>query len=651
MTKEPLDSLPKHSISGPYNFHHLTHTEPLQAKALQSVSPRDLVSEFSAIRASQTPQRELKGIRAENIYLVASPESQFFDSPTTARGSPVASRSGSACGSPTTVDYPHSLSTSKSVDSFTRLASKSFSSPKPPYSPPPRRSSRKPLSLSKVLVINTNPPAQESPTIPDFAPPSGQGSPPPSFQHPLYSPTALFGKSVEQSDIAQAVTTPDDTACMLVTRQLSSPQISLEDVPEEEEALASKQSTNGDYFNNTLRHARSFPSPKRFARQFDGLPSLPASIEDGQGLPSDPILPLNDPQSEDIPEVSRRVSVLSRSLHDSWEDDIDYCYEHAMEADCDPNWTALAEQEDQWIANRNCGLQIQTTFENTSPKETTSGQEKPYFDVPRLEAEGSTASSAVTASSIATPSDTFPPPNVLTVPRDPSGSVLFPLSPSLLIPKEYNSRLTHEESYSHKLPVVDPKESFAFHGNSVDAGTGQEYSPRSSAAPSSKDITSDSYSTSRPASITTGSSSQYRKSSSVGSIPELVYSRRQDATIDKLVQQITNTTLSQVSTDSGPEEDAEGQGPPVPAKSGQQQSVDKELPPLPLKVPLRARSSSDSASQLLDMAMMTMPPRLGSSGEPGGRTRSTSVVAAPSAGRPRGHRTSYSLFPSITPVR
>ena len=450
---------------------------------------------------------------------------------------------------------------------------------------------------------------------------------------------------MEQTDIAQAVTTPDDTACMLVTRGLASPPMSLEDVPEEEEASGSKQGMRADYFANKLNHARSFPSPKRFTRQFDELPCLPKST-DGEGMSCDPILPLTSHQTEDIPEVSRRISVAPRSLHDSWEDDIDYCYEHAMEANCDLNWTPVVEQEDEWITARSGGLQIQTSFDGARPDEA-SAQDKPYFDVPKLEAEGngSGASSAITVG-VATPSDAFPSPNVLAVPRDASGSISFPLSPSLLVPKEYTSRLTHEDSYSHKLTEADSKASLNLYSSGIDTSVRSEYSPRSSGSPSSKDISSDASYTSRPTSISTGIGSRHRKSSSVGSIPELVYSRTgrgQDATIDKLVQQISNTNLSPTSEDLAVE-DFEGCAPPVPAKEGQE-TLDKELPPLPLRLSLRARSNSDSASRLLDMSM---PPRLGP--DFNGRLRSTSI-AAQGAARPRGHRTSYSLFPATTPMR
>ena len=451
---------------------------------------------------------------------------------------------------------------------------------------------------------------------------------------------------MEQSEIAQAVTTPDDTAYMLVTRQLGSPPMSLEDVPEEEEALGPKQLPNGDYFSGTLRHAQSFPSPKRFTRQFDELPSLPTGTEDGQEKPSDPILPLADQQSEDIPEVSKRISIAPKSLHDSWEDDIDYCYENAMEADCDTNWTIAAGKEDEWTVARTGGLQVRTTFDDVTPRDAS---DKPYFDVPRLEAEGSgsAASSAITVAGVATPSDAvFPSPHILAVPRDSSGSVMFPLSPSFLIPKEYNSRLTHEESYSHNFTEADSKTPFNFYANGIETGMRPDHSRHSSGSQPSKDISNDGLYTSLPASIIAGSSPRHRKSSSVGSIPELVYSRSsrgQDATIDKLVQQISSTTLSQVSVDTVVE-DISGLGPPVPAKTGQQ-ATDKELPPLPLRLSFRTRSNSDSASRLLDLSM---PPRLLPGAD--GRIRSTSITA-PSAGRPKGHRTSYSLFPSPTLVR
>ncbi|KAF4555367.1 Hypothetical protein D9617_2g053230 [Elsinoe fawcettii] len=60
----------KASISSPFNFQHVTHTQPRELPELDLVSDRDLTLSFWAASAHQQPQGELRGIKADDVESV-----------------------------------------------------------------------------------------------------------------------------------------------------------------------------------------------------------------------------------------------------------------------------------------------------------------------------------------------------------------------------------------------------------------------------------------------------------------------------------------------------------------------------------------------------------------------------------------------------
>ena len=69
-----MPSTPRWNISEPFNFRHVTHTQPHEVQKLERASPKRLVSEFLALGASQVSQPELRGIKAEDIQREDSPQ-------------------------------------------------------------------------------------------------------------------------------------------------------------------------------------------------------------------------------------------------------------------------------------------------------------------------------------------------------------------------------------------------------------------------------------------------------------------------------------------------------------------------------------------------------------------------------------------------
>lgn len=120
----------------------------------------------------------------------------------------------------------------------------------------------------------------------------------------------------------------------------------LPNVPEEEEAASiMKPSRASVISNSSLRASQSVPMLRAFS------PRKSSDYDHHSREPSDTLGPCN------LREAQRAlVSALDDILgceslpRESWEDDIDYCYEHAAEADCDYEW-----ERPSLDFNRDCG--------------------------------------------------------------------------------------------------------------------------------------------------------------------------------------------------------------------------------------------------------------------------------------------------------
>ncbi|MCJ1328500.1 hypothetical protein MMC10_005177 [Thelotrema lepadinum] len=626
----------KPAISEPYNFQHLTHTAPSQAKTLQSASHNELITEFSVIRASQAPRPALKGIKAEDIPAPFSPDASSFASPITSFESPVESRPTSPSGSPIGSEGGRSLRTSKSIDSFTRVSSKSFSSPKPPISPPPRRSSRQMLVMQPI-PFGLPSTKTESPTVPNVSIPAGSNTSPNSYftiNNPLSSPPNTGSTNetarMDSSEIAQAVTTPDDSAFLIINTPRVGSSTALADVPEEEEDGSRRDARDKA---RTLRHARSFPSARSFVKPAaERLPWSTPQLENDEWQPKvEPALPSRQqPRERHVPSMqSSQTSDVSATSRSSWEDDIDYCYEHAMEAD-GSEWDESSADETFWMHDDTTKSSTPTPALNQHRESQISSPRNSYINNFHSEPEeiASASSSSISVPGVVTPSD---PTASLRLPEPRPSCPPLPLSPSFSIPNEYASRVTHEESYTQNVTEADVGEQaqppFPYYTPNlrVDFNLNRDYnSPRSSGSPISKQTSHESFVTGK----SSAAASRHRRSSSVGSVPDLVAS----------------SSLAAAGS-SGPHiESPELLPPPLSLKTIRANSP--ALAPGPTSAPLtapasfaaRSRANSDATRVFSDLALIGAPTK------PHSRSRAGSVAVG-GAARPKGHRTSYSLFP------
>ena len=661
----------KHSISAPYNFQHVTHTAGHQAKALQSATSSELVTEFSAIRASQAPRAELKGIKAETLESmknsiktdspVASPERPSFASLSPPRSRDQWNHETSR------FDDSKSIRYSRSIDSFTRVASRSFNSPTPPISPPPRRSSR--------TVLPTRVPSafQESPTSPDFVFDLKDG--PLSHHHKVFSST---GGTISPEDgdmhfdistIAQAVTTPDDSAYIVGTHQHTSSSTGLADVPEEDEAWSRTRNSvvpSRPATISSIRHSKSFPAPEApgtthsFPLAQDKIGRSPATNGEWVTV-SDPTLPLFSEEMEDLPvrpRYSRRMSTGLKGLEESWEDDIDFCYEHAAEADSAFDWdnptkacpaTSGTSVDACTIGNLSDSealppLPSSPSSDHIEESDTPQAHMdalSSYFS-PQVRTARSTMSSATTVPGIVTPVEPIYSAHYSTAPTTPSGLFIVPQSPSFLVAQDYPSRAPHEDAYHQRLEDgEEPKHKDQLLGRLFTSPGHENYSPSSSDFQLSKCSSRDSSTLSGPSSagprsINNGSSC---------SLPDLARSagsrERVRLAAEKLAHDIANLNVAENPRELSRAIDLARFNLLRSATSTEsiKEEAEAEADDAPIVLPSvwpRNRSTSDSADQVLKLP----------SSRCSLRTRSSSVATTLS-GKSKSSRASYSLFPTM----
>ncbi|KAL9100356.1 MAG: hypothetical protein Q9163_004257 [Psora crenata] len=330
------------NISEPFNFQHLTHTEHKQFQKIQYIPREDLVNEFSAIRASQAPRRELRGIKAESIGTPEMPSDASPPMPRSSPGSRTAARGRPsddlAYSSPISSPVVAHRRRSTSVDSFTRASLNS-------------RHERESLSL----VQRTFPP-QNSP--PDFT----------HHRHVGPSPVqSCFEAGVAPEDCARydipvaapdgdacepcgphAVTTADDAAHVFSSPPLfEMATMGLCSVVEEDELCEGRRGSNTTLAqrpstaDSSLRLVKSFPTISRALEQ-----SRRTKAETYRGsIQYSPkkqrrsikiIQPSFDDAVCDVPFTPQpqRFSATVLDAEGNWEDLVDWCYEHNAEADC-----------------------------------------------------------------------------------------------------------------------------------------------------------------------------------------------------------------------------------------------------------------------------------------------------------------------------
>jgi len=583
----------KRNISEPYNFQHLTHANAKHLPEIHRATQHELVTEFSAIRASQAPRRELREIKAENLHfrnfsseaLQHDPSDPEPVDPTTPPAlSPTKSSKFMRKGPPP-LGARKGIRSTRSVENFSLPGPRSPRSPRSPIVLPPRTSSR-------AAVTMTSDPSLvylESPTAPTFAGSLVRSA---TLGHDIMDSGASFlpqarpiniDDSVHNLTLPHAVTTPDDTALHLLPLPFGTPGTELADVPEEDEDYfrrrVSVRSSRPSTAGSALRHAQSFPSTKS--------PSVhrPASHQ--------PLREMNEVQSQqqrptssssnvltstfrlELPTntarpamPSRRVSRNLTGIEGCWEDAIDYCYQHAAEADCEYDWDRRSRDggEDESISTNTAGCSYGATesmqndcFDNgaaqagstKTPLFTEDLQPFPLpfpssdITIPELE-PCSAMSESTTGAGPLTPSlALLPPPSIeVSIPTS-KGTGGFCLSPSLKTSPDYDAHVLEEAMYQELLrDGTNSEQHYPFYNR------GGEFPESRADSPLSKCNSLESMIVSRAASA----QQNHRSTNSSGSLPELVHSKnsreRFDIVADELAEHIASLSPTEAAVDT-----------------------------------------------------------------------------------------------------
>ena len=343
----------KKSISKPFDFQHVTHTKPAHFGSFERASKNELISEFSAIRAGQRSTKEIQGIKTKDIPVTSNPLAESgiseSDSPLTSENStpstptttlPFRTSSRNSTTPPRAVSQARS---SRSVENFSRPSPRS---PLSPITPP---------DYISCNGFTSAPLSQPRPNT-CFGVGNGLVAPLAASSWPLVASTVSLpartaheGAVFEPPTVGHAVTTNDGSARQLRINPLpplpTAPS-ELTDVPEGEEGnvrlhdLTQTHPQQGG--RSSLRHAQSFPSSKGCLGR-----GLAASTQTRRHITQHHVdvksqqtrLPRSPNQTYNNPgKAERPPSGLGSVELDDWEMDVDYCYEHAAEADSEFAW-------------------------------------------------------------------------------------------------------------------------------------------------------------------------------------------------------------------------------------------------------------------------------------------------------------------------
>ncbi|GAP89306.1 putative pak-box p21-rho-binding protein [Rosellinia necatrix] len=424
----------KYQISGPYDFQHVLHSSKEQVPDLEQINRHEALPNFSGARPRTTTD-------ASNMS--ARFNSQVLDKPL-----------------PTPPSVDQDLEGSPSQDGF------QFSPPRPLQCvhgdvqtspiPPPRTSSRMSVchdrgdsfSSTGIEKLRANPGYQAQ----SFILPTTEGLWPPPVSHIShgYSEADIMGRD---GNSPYPITSSDDTAWPLTSSMSSLPE-----VPEEEEYHLTNIRSRASIMSNrtSLRGSISVPYLRRVSLS-QGTQRPPSNASDTLGR-FDLLAAQHALHKYDDGEMNE-----DEFAEYSWEDDIDYCYNHAAEADCDFAWERLScdlEREGRLVGGLLINHRAESSFGSFGPVS------KSFIstDLPGL--SPASLGSAATQHRATTPttSSTAPVTSNFSLPRidtsaqltrdhtrsDSSASSFqevqgFCLSPSLLIPNDYHECLLEYE--------------------------------------------------------------------------------------------------------------------------------------------------------------------------------------------------------------
>ncbi|KAI1426669.1 hypothetical protein F5Y12DRAFT_783720 [Xylaria sp. FL1777] len=427
-------SMRKYQISGPYDFQHVSHSSRENHTGLNGVNHHEVLPALPGTRPRTTTD-------ASNT--LGGFNSQVLDKP-----------------------LPTPPSPQEDFERISPMNSSQFPPPRPPrfdldaqtspIPPPPRTSSR--ISVRHDRADSSSTATTEEPST-NSSYHQTQSFIPPSTEGPWARPTSYTPNDFSEQDLMStdekspyALSKIDDAAWPLTGSMSSLPE-----VPEEEEYHLTSVKSRASVMSNrtSLRGSISVPHLRRVSLS-QTIQRPPSNASDTLGR-FDLFSAQRAMHKYDEEEMSE-----DDFIRDTWEDDIDYCYDHAAEADCDFAWERLScdlEREDYMRDSPIMGHYAETRFGNFGPAPVSLlSADNPGLS-PTSHGSGSTPLGAATPSSSTVPiTSNFSLPRIDTstqLIRDHAGSHSstssfqevqgFSLSPSLLIPNDYHEKILQYE--------------------------------------------------------------------------------------------------------------------------------------------------------------------------------------------------------------
>ena len=505
----------------------------------------------------------------------------------------------------------------------------------------------------------------------------------PSFIPRVDQPPAT---EVDPSCVGNAVTTLDDSACILQSHPFLSPGTELADVPEEEEgypwARHSQCITRPAAASASIRLNKSYPNIRSCTKASASILTR-ASVDvnatkNGEWhVDQESILPIPGHQSEDIPinpRISQRISTDFRGLEESWEEYIDFCYENEAEADCDFEWDATKRDtvvlsppqlppldRDSHVVSES-GDAIFHEVSVTTAKVPGSSQvafgtshgNDSEVSMPALDAmtpdslQSSTESIQEAITPLTTPATTQTFGSRISSSYD---SDVYQLEHPVIVPRDYESQIGQDDFDTDLIADrVLAKEHYPMFAPRINTDVRYIESPRSSGSPLSKCNSMESMALSQRASIIR----KHRTTGSIDSLPELSYSRYGQEQFDIVNEQLVDHMAILSTGNTVPEQSAtmqhRQQRSSSLAKDVARQSILKKTSTTSIQDPEGSPTSASTTNVPRDRANSDAGQLLKANPSSfSGRGRSASV-ATNMSGKKSG-RSSYSLFPPATSHR
>ncbi|KAL9580233.1 MAG: hypothetical protein Q9212_004617 [Teloschistes hypoglaucus] len=649
---------------------------------IHSASETQLLTQFSAIRASQSPQRKLQGIRTEDLRSPRSDPalSECRGPVTPPLQSPVRSRV-SRPSSVLSIKHPGSLARSRSIDNFSQPSPRTYRLPPSPGSPPARTFPRNATRVAPDFFSEQHHATPEERALMTLSVPSDDVAAR-VVSPPEIGLERLSDQSIGDQDLPHAITTSDDVALTLRPPTLRRSTVALADVPEEDELhavkLASIETSRPKTADANLRHAKSFPISNRSTHSRQSSRSRKSSRRPDSIFIEGPAfldstlrqLVTNSADNQLHRRTSSRKSLSPNGIDAGWEDDIDFCYQHEAEADCDFDWdrvsiSNLLSNEKLNQARDNTVDSLRQSREELAPQgrdsdsvKASSGYRTDKQHLPRLQTslpdlDFSAASSA--KSSMASLRGPITPLLSLPSPEKSKASLpswnsldMFNLDSSFYVPQVDSIPWTQEEEFP-KVPSWNQAPNSSHHSSHPSLSlNGNETSQRNAVSAVNACQPSESAFSSRSSS---GIQTR-RNTSSSGSLPELICSKnyRQYAktTADQIAERIAALSVTGSMTHA-----QESMPPSKPtltrAKSGGLQSILKKPSPDSARPASTSQDINEAPSSSQTAKSSDQPTSVGSFAR---RLRTNSIASSSSgASSNRMSRVSYSLFPAVPPTR